>query len=125
MEIRNRVAPFLRSAFPGRRSFQVLLDGESLIHGRAAQVAMAEARITVLPGWPSYSPDLNPQENVWGWAEDRLRDLELDSDTFGQFQEKVMRAVTDYPIEAGAKLIPAIGKRLKEVIEKDGAALKY
>ena len=51
--------------------------------------------------------------------------MELDSDTFGQFQEKVMRAVMQYPIESGAKLIPAVGKRLKEVIEKDGAALKY
>ena len=54
-----------------------------------------------------------------------MRDLKLDSDTFGQFQEKVMRAVSEYPIEAGVKLIPAVGKRLKEVIEKDGAALKY
>ena len=51
--------------------------------------------------------------------------MEPDSDAFGQFQEKVMRAVMQCPIESGAKLIPAVGKRLKEVIEKDGAALKY
>ena len=125
VEIRNRVAPFLRSAFPGRRRFQVLLDGEAVIHGPAAKAAMAEARIDVLPGWPSYSPDLNPQENVWSWAEDRLRDIEKDSDTFGDFQIKVMRAVSEYPIESGVKLVPAIGKRLGEVIEANGAALKY
>ena len=41
------------------------------------------------------------------------------------FQIKVTRAVSDYPIESGVKLIPAIWKRLGEVIEKDGAALKY
>ena len=125
VEVRNRLAPFLRSAFPGRRSFQFLLDGEAFLHGPEAKTAMAEAGITVLPGWPSYSPDLNPQENVWGWAEERLRDIEVDTDTFGHFQIKVMRAVEAYPFEAGVKLIPAIGKRLKEVIEKQGAALKY
>ena len=62
---------------------------------------------------------------MWSWAEDRLRDIELDTDDFGQFQIKVMRAVNDYPLESGVKLIPCIGKRLKEVIEKGGAALKY
>ena len=125
VEITNRLSPFLRSQFPGRRSFQILLDGEALLHAPAAKAAMAAAGITVLPGWPSYSPDLNPQENVWSWAEDRLRDIELDTDDFGQFQIKVMRAVNDYPLESGVKLIPCIGKRLKEVIEKGGAALKY
>ena len=125
VELRNRVGPFLRSCFPGRRRFQVLLDGERLLHGPEARSAMAEFGITVLPGLPLYSPDLNPQENVWSWAEDRLRDIELDSDTFGQFQVKVMRAVSEYPIEAGVKLVPCMGKRLGEVIEKGGAALKY
>ena len=118
VEIRSRLAPFLRAQFPGRRQFQVLFDGESLIHGPEAKAAMTEAGITVLPGWPSYSPDLNPQENVWSLAEDRLRDLEVDSDSFGHFQIKVMRAVCDYPIESAAKLIPAMGKRLQEVIGK-------
>ena len=51
--------------------------------------------------------------------------MEVDTDSFGQFQIKVMRAVCDYPIESGVTLVPCIGKRLKEVIEMKGAALKY
>jgi transposase len=125
VELRNRVIPFLRSAFPGRRSFQVLLDGEAILHGPEARFAMSEAGIKVLPGWPSYSPDLNPQENVWGWAEKKLRTIEHDNDTFGQFQIRVMQAVDAYPVESAVKLVPTIGKRLKELIEKKGAALKY
>ena len=27
----------------------------------------------MLPGWPPSSPDLNPQENVWSWAEEEVR----------------------------------------------------
>ena len=80
---------------------------------------MAEAGITVLPSWPPYSPDLKPQENVWSWAGDRLRELELDSDMLGAFQIKGMKALSEYPIEPGVKLIRAIAKRLKEVIEAE------
>ena len=86
---------------------------------------MAEFGITVLRGWPSCSPDLNPQGNVWSWAEDRLRDIELDSDTFGKFQVKVIWAMSEYPTKSGVKLVSCIGKLLGEVIEKSGAALKY
>ena len=86
---------------------------------------MSEAGITVLPGWPSYSPDLNPQENVWAWAENRLREIEVDTDSFAQFQAKALQAVCDYPLESSVKLIAGIGKRFDEVIEEKGAMLDY
>ena len=86
---------------------------------------MDAAGITVLPGWPSYSPDLNPQENVWARSEKRLREIEVDTDTFVQFQAKVLRAVCDYPVVSGVKLIAGMGKRFEEVIEAKGAMLDY
>ena len=124
-EIRSKLVPFLASAFPGRRRFEILLDGERLLHGPAAMAAMADAGITVLPGWPSYSPDLNPQENVWAWAETRLRELESDADTFGQFQVKALQAVFEYPDDAAAKLIPGMAKRMEAVVEAKGAMPKH
>ena len=54
-----------------------------------------------------------------------MRTIEHDNDTFGQFQIRVMQAVDAYPVESAVKLVPTIGKRLKELIEKKGAALKY
>ena len=124
-EIRAQLAPFLKSCFPGRTSFCTLIDGEKLLHGPAAKAAMAENGITVLPNWPSYSPDMNPQENVWAWAEDRLRELERDTDTFGDFQAKVMQAVCEYPVASAVKLIPGMAKRCKKVVEAKGAMTKY
>ena len=124
-EIRNQLKPFLAAVFPGRQNFQIHLDGESILHGPPARAAMEEAGITVLPGWPSYSPDLNPQENVWAWSENRLREIEVDTDTFAQFQAKTLRAVYDYPVISAVKLVAGMGKRFEEVIEAKGAMLDY
>ena len=41
---------------------------------------------------------------------------------FGTFQIKFMRAVFECPIESAVRLVPAISKALKEVIEQNGAA---
>ena len=66
-----------------------------------------------------YSPDLNPQENVWSWAEERLREIEKDTDTFNDFQAKVLRSCQEYP--HGKKLIGGMSKRMKLLLEKGGA----
>jgi hypothetical protein len=66
----------LEKGVPNKRACQILLDGEQLLHALVAKAAMTEVGLTVLPNWPRYSPDLNPQENVWAWAEERLRSFE-------------------------------------------------
>ena len=56
--VTHKVAPFLRRCFPTRRRFQILLDGEGVLHAPAPKRAMEAAGISVLPNWPKYSPDL-------------------------------------------------------------------
>jgi len=83
--IRKKVAPFLRRSFPGRRTFQILLDSEGLMHAPPARAALRECGISVLPNWPKYSAELNPQENCWSWVEkQRLPKVEKTTDTFKQ-----------------------------------------
>ena len=117
--IQARLVPFLRKAFPLRQTFQILLDGEKLLHGPAAVAAMEASGVSVLPRWPKYSPDMNPQENVWAWAEEQLRATEKRGDSFEIFQKRALRACRAYPY--ADKLVGSMAKRTQLLIEKSGA----
>ena len=76
-----------------------------------------------LPGWPSYSPDLNPQENVWSWIEEALREKERATDSFAVFVQKLLAVARRYP---GAEaLIPSMSKRVEAVLAAGGAMTQY
>ena len=119
--IKKKVQPFLRKSFPSASSFQILLDGEPLLHASPAKKALKAASISILPGWPKYSPDLNPQEHVWAWAEPHLRTLETGRDSFKAWQPKVLKAVMAYP--SADKLVPSMARRCQSILAKTGAML--
>ncbi len=121
VEIKTKVKPFLKKAFRGKNSFRILLDGEKLLVAPPAKAALNAARISVMDGWPKYSPDLNPQEHVGSKAEPRLRVLEKDNDTFEAWQQKVLKAVLQYP--APEKLVGSMARRIKTLLERSGAML--
>ena len=121
--VKTKVGPFLKKSFPSLRSYQILLDGEKLLHAPVGKTALRLQNITILPGWPKYSPDLNPQENVWAWVEPELRKREKATDTFKDFGVKVVSAVNAYPAASKLKLIPAVSRRCKAVLDRSGAML--
>ena len=94
--VTSKVLPFLKKIFPNRSSYQILLDGEHVLHTPAAKRAFAEAGITIFPGWPGYSPDLNPQENVWVANEEYVREQGHDEDTFEMFQAVLVNIAKRY-----------------------------
>ena len=123
--VKTKVFPFLKKCFPQKRQFRLLLDGEKLLHAPPVKAAMKEKNICFLEGWCPYSPDLNPQENVWPLAENAIRKAEKDSDTYEDWQKHCLNAVKGYEKNPGAKsLISSIAGRLKKVVEKGGAMLK-
>lgn len=119
--VRRKIKPFLKKVFPRKASWQILLDGEKIFRSPVAKAALAETSVKVFPNWPPYSPDLNPQENVWPWAENKLRVLEGNSGSFEDFADKCVKAVSAYP--DGKKLIPSMAKRMSMCVESEGRTI--
>ena len=120
--VKQTVKPFLKKAFPKARFYTVLLDGEKLLHAPVAKAAFLEANIKIFPDWPKYSPDLNPQENVWAWAEPKLRQIERSGEPFEVFRKKILKAVLAYP--SSEKLVGSLAKRCRMVVDAQGAMLQ-
>ena len=121
--VRRRVGPFFRENFPQRASIRILLDGEPLLHTDVAKTAFAEFGLQTLSGWPKYSPDLNPQENVWSWVEQELRKEERRSDSFATFCRRMLVASRRYP--RASALIPSMAQRNAAVLESRGGMTNY
>ena len=103
----------LRKNFPNKRK----LHSEPLLHTDEAKKAMRENGMSTVPGWPMYSPDLNPQEHVWKWAEDELRRLEKRGDSFETFQKKLVKSVNKY--KGAEKLVGSMARKIKTVCENN------
>ena len=119
--VRLRVGPFLAREFPQHRAYRILLDGEPLLHAPAATEAMAAVGIHVLPRWPGYSPDLNPQENVWPWMQRQLNARGARPHSFEAFKKAVLAVGPRYP---GEKLIASMAGRVWECLQRGGAMIR-
>lgn len=117
--VTTKLGPFLKRAFPNRRTFKLLVDSEQLLHSPPAKAAYRQVGIEILSGWPKYSPELNPQENVWPIAERILRKKEGNGgESFEQFQKWVLESVRAYP---GKKnLVGAMVNKVEECLETHG-----
>ena len=67
----------------------------------------------------SQSPDLNPQENVWAWAEDYLRKSERKRDTVAVFKRRVAASCQRYPSKLA--LVPSMAGRMAKCVKLRGA----
>ena len=115
----NEVRLFLKRAFPNRRTYKLLVDSEQLMHSPPAKAAYEQVGIEILTGWPKYSPELNPQENVWPIAENMLRKKEgKGGQSFEQLQQWVLESVKAYPVKKN--IVSAMARKVQECLDSRG-----
>ena len=79
--------------------------------------------VTLFPGWPGNSPDLNPIKNLWSQIKDMQRD-EHGTSAAGlkKIAEKVWRRITPKYFK---KLYESMPRRMEAVIASQGGHTKY
>jgi transposase len=97
----------------------MLLDGETILHTKDAKAAMREEGLAIVPRWPAHSPDLNPQENVWAWAETHLRKKEKKNDLLSTFKRRVAESCKKHPSKE--VLVSSMSARIAECARRRGA----
>jgi transposase len=99
---------------PAHRAAPKVVEQGSKGHTSACQL---------LANWPPNSPDLNPIENVWAWAEKRV--LQQGCSTFPEFKKAVLDAIQGVTPDILRNLYASMPKRLKQVIDKGGDKTHY
>jgi hypothetical protein len=118
--VKSKLTPFLKRTFPHRRTFKILLDSEQVFHAPEPKQAYREGGIEILPGWPKYSPELNPQENAWPSAESALREKEGGGgESFEQFQKYALASVREY--KGARNLVGGMVHKIEECLKTKGS----
>ncbi len=73
--------------------------------------------------WPSMSPDLNPIEHMWGILKRKVEKHHVSN--IQQLQDVIMEEWKRMPATTCAALVNSMPRRIKAVLDNNGASTKY
>jgi hypothetical protein len=79
--------------------------------------------VNLLQGSPPNSPDLNPIENVWAWAQARVN--KMGCKDFEQFRKAVLDTLDNVPKHMLSNLFASMKKRVDVCISLAGGKTRY
>lgn len=106
----------------GVEDWQLLQDNARPHTAKSTQAYLAQEGVTVLPGWPACSPDLNPIENVWGWMKSKV--YRAAPKNMSELRKVVQEAWASIPPSMTHNLMASMPARLAKVIEGGGEYIK-
>lgn len=75
-------------------------------------------KVSLLPAWPGNSPDLNPIENLWAWAQTKVDAKGCTS--FEEFKDCVVQTLMAVPKSMLKRLVDSMEERLRACIRRGG-----
>ncbi|GBL93138.1 Transposable element Tc3 transposase [Araneus ventricosus] len=120
--LENHLMPF--SENKGGRNWEYQHDNAPTHTSSARKNYLNSKNVTVLE-WPPMSPDLNPIENVWGFMSRKIYENGGQFYSVNALKTSIESAWYNLELEILQILIMSIGKRVYDVLLKNGKTLNY
>lgn len=123
--LKEKVVPCLNSKF-GQEKYIFQQDNCRVHVSKKTKNYLNSAKVKTID-WPSYSPDLNIQENVWKMISDEVyNSKQYDSaDMLWEKIQQVVKQLNEKKRENIKKIYDEYGRRLLEVIDLNGNSIDY
>jgi hypothetical protein len=121
--LRDYLLPTVDDHFHSRENWWFLHDNDPARHGANVVKAWLHNNWVRPLDFPTYSPDLNPIENLWADLKRRMESQQ--AATQKDLEELLQQEWAATPVELCNKLARSMPRRIQQVIDKRGAYTDY
>ena len=121
----EQLAPAAQQVFDqaGAGKTTLLMDNAPAHTAKSTKKVIAQNSISVVPGWPANSPDLNPIENIWGMM--KLEVYRKQYTNLDELKAAVQAAWDRIPVTTLRNCMLSLPRRLAKVIRLQGRYIGY
>jgi transposase len=106
-------------------AYSFMHDNAPIHTSRFTAQYLEDEGVRVLKGWPPYSPDLNPIENLWAIIKGRLNKRSNKPSTIDELAEAVESEWNCIGEKVLQRLFDSMPTRIRGVIRNQGFPIRY